>query len=86
MEHECIAREPTLEKYIALIRRIDNHFKGFTTEYNERKNNTEADELANAAACNTLLSANVFFLVIEIASVKTVEPEPRLTNAIEGED
>jgi hypothetical protein len=37
-------------------------------------------------ARNTPLSANVFFQVIEDALVKTVEPKPRLINAIEGED
>jgi hypothetical protein len=32
------------------------------------------------------LPVDVFFQVIEDASIKTVEPEPRLINAIEGED
>jgi hypothetical protein len=32
------------------------------------------------------LLADVFFQVIKYASVKLVEPEPRLINAIEGED
>jgi ribonuclease HI len=30
IEKECIAREPTLEKYLALVQRMENHFKGFT--------------------------------------------------------
>jgi hypothetical protein len=37
-------------------------------------------------ARNTPFSANVFFQVIEDALVKTVEPKPRLINAIKGED
>jgi ribonuclease HI len=45
IEKECIAREP----YLALVRRMENYFKGFRLEYIERKN-SEADELANAAA------------------------------------
>jgi hypothetical protein len=32
IEIECIAREPTLERYLALIRRMENYFKGFTIE------------------------------------------------------
>jgi hypothetical protein len=32
------------------------------------------------------LPADVFFQVIEDASVKMVEPEPMLINAIEGKD
>jgi ribonuclease HI len=35
IEKECIARESSLEKYLALIRRMENHFKGFTVEYIE---------------------------------------------------
>jgi hypothetical protein len=29
-EKECIAREPNLKKYIALVRRMENYFRGFT--------------------------------------------------------
>jgi ribonuclease HI len=37
IEKECFAREGTLKKYLSLIRRMKNHFKGFTVEYIERK-------------------------------------------------
>jgi hypothetical protein len=47
---------------------------------------TEADELATPAARNTLMSADVFFQVLEDASVKTVLPAPRVINIIEEED
>jgi hypothetical protein len=86
MEKECIAREPTLEKYLGLIKRMENYFKWFIVEYIKRSKNTEVDELAKAAACNTPLPTDVFFQVIQDASIKTVESEPRLINAIEGED
>jgi hypothetical protein len=33
IEKYCIAREPTLERYLALARRMENYFKGFTVEY-----------------------------------------------------
>jgi ribonuclease HI len=36
IEKEYIAREPTLERYLGLIRKIENYFKGFTVEYIER--------------------------------------------------
>jgi hypothetical protein len=45
-----MARDATLERYLAIVRRMQNYFKGFTIEYIERAKNTEADELANAAA------------------------------------
>jgi ribonuclease HI len=77
IEKECIAREPTLEKYLGLVKRMDNYFKGFTEEYNERNKNGEADELAKAAARNTPRPAYTFFQVLKDASVKIVLLEPR---------
>jgi ribonuclease HI len=86
IEKECIAREPTLEKYFALVQRMENYFKGFIVEYIERDKNTEADDLAKAAARNTQMPPDVFYQVLEDASVKILLPEPRLINIIEGED
>jgi ribonuclease HI len=86
IEKECIAREPTLDKYLGLVRKMENYFKGFTLEYIKRNKNCEADGLGKAAACNTLMSADVLFQVFEDASVKTVPPEPRVVNIIKRED
>jgi hypothetical protein len=60
IKKECIVREPTLERYLALIRRMESYFKGFTVEYIERAKNAEADELVKAIARNTPLPADVF--------------------------
>jgi hypothetical protein len=54
--------------------------------YFERNKNTESDDLAKAVARNTPMLVDVFFQVIEEASVKTVVTEPNLINIIEGED
>jgi ribonuclease HI len=35
IEKECIAREPTLKRYLGLVRKMENYFKGFTVEYIE---------------------------------------------------
>jgi ribonuclease HI len=86
IEKECIAWEPTLERYLALVRRMESYFKGFTVEYIERNKNVEADDLAKAAARNTPVPTKVFFQVLEDTSVKTVLPEPRIINIIKGED
>jgi hypothetical protein len=48
--------------------------------------NAEADELAKAAAHNSLMLADVFFQVIKDASVKIVLSKPRIINIIEGGD
>jgi tRNA nucleotidyltransferase/poly(A) polymerase len=65
---------------------MESYFKGFIVEYIEHNKNVEADDLVKAAARNTPMSADVFFQVLEDASVKTVLPEPRIINIIEGED
>jgi hypothetical protein len=35
IEKECIAREPTPERYLGLVKKMENYFKGFTIEYIE---------------------------------------------------
>jgi ribonuclease HI len=53
IQKECIAKKPTLERYLALVRRMETYFKEFTVEYIECNKNTEADDLAKAVAHNT---------------------------------
>jgi hypothetical protein len=65
---------------------MENHFKGFIVEYIEHNKNAEANDLVKVAACNTLMLADVFFQVLEDASVKIVLPEPKVINIIEGKD
>jgi ribonuclease HI len=60
IEKEWIARDATLKRYLALVRRMENYFKGFTVEHVDRNKNTEVDELAKAAAHNTPLPVDVF--------------------------
>jgi hypothetical protein len=55
-------------------------------EYIECNKNTEADDLAKVAAYNSPMPGDVFYQVLEDTSVKTVLPEPRFINIIEGED
>ena len=44
------AREPTLEKYLHTIRRMESHFEGFEVRNIPRSANDEADTLARTAA------------------------------------
>jgi ribonuclease HI len=85
-EKECIGREPNLGRFLTLIRRMENHFKGFTMEYIERSKHIKVDEMAKAAARNTPLLADVFLQVITDASIKIVEPKPKTINMIQGKD
>jgi hypothetical protein len=65
---------------------MESYFKGFIPESIECNKNTEADDLGKDATHNTLMPADIFFQVLEDAFIKTVLPEPRLINIIEGED
>jgi hypothetical protein len=75
-----------LEKYHALVQRMEIYFKGFTIEYIERNKNTEADDLAKVIAHNIPMPLDVFYQVLEDASAKILLPEPKLINIIKGED
>jgi hypothetical protein len=55
-----MTRDSSLEKYLAIIRRMENYFRGFTVEYIERTNNTKDDELAKSATRKTKLPRDVF--------------------------
>jgi hypothetical protein len=83
---ECIAMDKTLERYLTAIHRMERFFKGFTIQNIERAKNTEADELAKVAARKSELPPDVFFQVVKDPSVKTVKPEPRMINVVQGED
>jgi hypothetical protein len=61
-------------------------FKGFTVDYIDKNKNSEADELAKAAARNTPLPADVYWQMIIDTSIKTTESEPRVINIIQGDD
>jgi ribonuclease HI len=83
IEKEYIAREPTLEKYLALAHIMESYFKGFTVEYIEQNKNAEVDDLVKDVAHNTPMPTVMFFQVIEDAFVKTMFPEPGFINISE---
>jgi acetolactate synthase regulatory subunit len=61
IEKECMIRDKTLERYLAVVRRMENFFKGFTVQHIERTKNIEADELAKVATKKVVLPPDVFF-------------------------
>jgi hypothetical protein len=61
IEKECIARDCTLERYLALALMIENYFRGFSIEHINRSKNTEADEMVKAIAKKIALAPDVFF-------------------------
>jgi ribonuclease HI len=60
IEKECITRDTMPERYLALVRRMENYFRGFSIEHIERSKNTEVDELVKATARKTTLSPTYF--------------------------
>jgi hypothetical protein len=60
-----MTRDATLERYLAIIRRMENYFKEFIVEYVERTKKTEVKELAKAVVRKTTLPLDVFFQTIE---------------------
>jgi hypothetical protein len=84
IEKECIARDETLERYLAAVRRMEGFFKGLTMQHIKRVKNT--DELAKDATKKAKLPPKVFFQVIKDPSIKIVEPELRMINVVQGED
>jgi hypothetical protein len=57
-------------------------FKDFTVEYIDRNKNAKANELAKVTARNTPLPADIFLQTISDASIKMIEPEPRVINRV----
>jgi ribonuclease HI len=60
IEKECITRDTMLERYLALVRRMENYFRGFSIEHIERSKNTKVDELVKATARKTTLPPTYF--------------------------
>jgi ribonuclease HI len=85
IENECITREPTLRKYLALVRKMEK-IQGFHCRVYTQKQEYRCDELAKAPPRNTPLPADIFLQIILDASIKTIEPEPRVINIIQGKD
>jgi hypothetical protein len=86
IDKECIAREPTLEKIFSSGQKNGNLLQGLTVKYIDRNKNSKDDKLTKASARNNPLPANVFLQTIIDTSIKTIEPEPRVINIIQGED
>ena len=60
VEKEFTAKEPEWIKYLAIVRRMEIHFTGFTFRHIPRNENAEADELAKVAAQRAPMLIDVF--------------------------
>jgi ribonuclease HI len=86
VEKESEAKEPELVKYLAVVRKMERHFRGFTIEHLPRKYNGEADELAKKAARVEAMPPDVFFEVLTAPSTKPDKQPLSTINAIASLD
>jgi hypothetical protein len=82
VEKESEAKEPELVKYLAEVRKMERHFRGFTIEHLLRKRNGETDELAKKAARGEVMPPNVFFEILTAPSIKPDKQPLSTVNAI----
>jgi ribonuclease HI len=86
VEKESEAREPELVKYLAEVRKMERHFRGFTIEHLPRKNNGEADELTKKAARREEMPPDVFFEILTAPSTRLDKQPLSTVNAIASLD
>jgi ribonuclease HI len=69
------ARDPKLEKYLDIVRRMEASFGGFSVKNILRGENEHADLLAKSAAQGLPLPSKVFFETIKAPLVELMERE-----------
>jgi hypothetical protein len=67
------ARDPKLEKYLDIVRRLEASFEGFSIKNIPRGENEHADLLAKSASQGLPLPSEVFFETIKAPSVELME-------------
>jgi hypothetical protein len=60
---------------LQFFRDQEKHFEGFTVKNILRNDNSDADELAKAAAQNKSLPQDVFYQILKQASIKAVQAQ-----------
>jgi ribonuclease HI len=80
------ARDPKLEKYLVVVRRMEASFKGFSIKNIPRGENEHADLLAKSAAQGLLLPSEVFFETIKAHSVELMERAVLIILPVHSED
>ena len=80
------ARDPELAKYLYFLREQEKYFEGLIVKNISRTDNSDADEIAKAAAQNISLPQDIFFQVLTHASIKAKQEVPRDIHIIQSED
>jgi ribonuclease HI len=80
------ARDPKLEKYLDIVRRLEASFEGFSVKNILRGENELADLLAKSAAQGLPLPSEVFFETIKAPSVELMERAVLTISPVYSED
>jgi ribonuclease HI len=80
------ARDPKLEKYLDIVRRLEASFEGFYVKNILRGENEHADLLAKSAAHGLPLLLEVFFETIKAPSVELMERAVLAISLVHCED
>jgi hypothetical protein len=86
VEKESETKEPELIKYLAEVRKMERHFRGFTIEHFPRKHNSEVDELTKKAARGEAMPPDVFFEILKAPSTRPDKQPLSTVNAIASLD
>jgi ribonuclease HI len=80
------ARDPKLEKYLDVVRRLEASFEGFSVKNIPRGENEHADLLAKSAAQGLPLPSEVFFETIKAPSEELMERAVLKISPVHSED
>jgi ribonuclease HI len=80
------ARDPKLEKYLDVVRRLEASFEGFSVKNIPRAENENADLLAKSVAQGLPLTSEVFFETIKPPSVELMERAVLIISPVHSED
>jgi ribonuclease HI len=80
------ARDPKLEKYLDIVRRLEASFEGFSVKNIPRGENKHANLLAKSAAQGLPLPSEVFFETIRAPSVELLERAVLTISPVHSED
>jgi ribonuclease HI len=86
VEKEYTARDPELVKYLATVRALERRFQGFTLKYIPRAENSEADELAKAAANNLPIPEGTFYQILQAPATQVTTKAFKTVLVTESED
>jgi ribonuclease HI len=79
-------RDPKLEKYLDVVRRLEASFEGFSVKNIPRGENEHADLLAKSAAQGLPLPSEVFFETIKEPSIELMERAVLTFSPVHSED